>query len=211
MIRLFLNVCKTFQTIKHLNISDYELYRLLSADSSTDSFPCPSCRAPHEMFVKNGSYRRHLVFLNRDNNTQDMMIIIKDVKCSSCNRTHALLYSLIIPYCPYSIRFIVSLVYSRLTGRFRNISELCVSYDISERTFYRIWKRLITDVHCMHAVLESYSELLEAVRSLFQSDNSTFHHHLEIFFKSCGYSFMQPMVTFRQRIFRSGLPPGDIR
>ena len=211
MIRLFLNVCKTFHEIKHLNISDYELYRLLSADSSTDSFACPSCRAPHAMFVKNGCYRRHLVFLDHNNRVQDRMITIKDFKCSSCNNTHALLYSLITPYCPYSIRFIVSLIYSRLTGRFKNISELCISYDISERTFYRFWKRLISDVYCMRAVLKASSDLLESLRILFLSDNTAFHSYLETFFKSCGYSFMQPMVTFRQKIFRSALPPGSIR
>lgn len=211
MIRLFLNVCRTFHQIKHLNISDYELYRLLSADSSADSFVCPACRAPRGMFVKNGSYRRHLVFSDHDGRLQDRMITVRDFRCSSCSNTHALLYSVVIPHCPYSIRFIISLVYCRLTGRFKNIRELCAAHDISERTFYRIWKRFITDVHCMHALLETYSDLLDTVRFLFFSDNAAFHSLLEAFFNSCAYSFMQPLVTFRQRIFKGGVSPGFIR
>ena len=53
MIRLFLNVCKTFQKMKHLNFNDYDLYLCLSAGSQTDSFSCPSCKGPDEMLIVN--------------------------------------------------------------------------------------------------------------------------------------------------------------
>lgn len=210
MIRLFLNVCKTFHKIKHLKLNDYELFLHLSAGSLADFFPCPSCKTPDEMFVHNGSYRRHLVFLDEDH-VQDKLIDIKDFKCTSCNRTHALLYSLIIPHCSYSISFMVSLVYSRLTGRFRNIGQLCEFYDISERTFYRIWKRLLIDCRRMNTFLNTYSDLLKAVSTLLNSEDTFFHSILETFFKSCGYSFMQPHITFRQRIISRDISPGGIR
>lgn len=210
MIRLFLNVCKTFHKMKHLNFNDYDLYLHLSAESTADSFTCPSCKAPDEMFVHNGSYRRHLVFMDKDH-VQDRLIEIKDFKCISCNRTHALLYSLIIPHSSYSISFIISLIYSRLTGRFTNIRQLCEFYDISERTFYRIWERLLIDCRRMNTLLNTYSDLLKTVSSLFHSEDTIFHSILETFFKSCGYSFMQPHITFRQRIFIRGSSPGCIR
>lgn len=210
MIRLFLNVCKTFHKIKHLDLNDHDLYMLLSSDSEDAAFACPSCSAPEERSVHNGSYRRHLVFMDQDH-VQDKLVEVRDSKCTSCGRTHALLYSLLIPHCSYSIRFIVSLVYSRLTGRFKNVMQLCEFYDISERTFYRIWKRLLIDCRRMASVLDSFCDVMQTVRTLFESHHVFFHSVLEIFFKSCGYSFMQPLVTFRQKIINRSVPPGGIR
>lgn len=210
MIRLFLNVCKTFQKMKHLNFNDYDLYLCLTADSKADSFSCPSCKAPDEMLIHNGNYKRHLVFIDNDQ-VQDKFIEIKDFKCTSCNRTHALLYSLIIPHSPYSIHFIIDLIYKRLTGKFKNVTQLCEFYDITERTFYRIWKRLFIDSKRMGTLLDSFDDLLNTVSTLFHSENTFLHSSLEDFFKSCGYSFMQPHVTFRQRVLARGVPPGSIR
>lgn len=206
MIRLFLNVCKTFQKIKHLDFNDYDLYLHLSSVFSADSFSCPSCRAPKELFVCNGTYERHLVFID-NGHVQDRIIRIRNLHCSSCKKSHAILYSLIIPHCSYGIRFTIELIYSRLTGRFKNIPLLCAFFDISERTFYRIWKRLMTDAHRINVILDSFCDILKSVRILFHSDSLFFHYALESFFKSCGYSFMQPHITFRQHIF---IPDGSI-
>lgn len=210
MIRLFLNVCKTFQKMKHLNFNDYDLYLCLSAGSKADSFSCPSCKAPDEMFIHNGSYKRHLVFIN-NGHVQDNFIEIKNFKCASCDKSHALLYSFIIPYCPYSIHFIIDLIYRRLTRQFKNVAQLCEFYDITERTFYRIWKRLLIDVHRMNALIDTFGDLLNAASILFHSDNTFLHSILEDFFKSCGYSFIQPHITFRQSVLARGIYPSGIR
>ena len=210
MIRLFLNVCKTFQKIKHLNFNDYDLYLYLSAHSGTDSFSCPSCKAPEQVFTHNGSYKRHLVFIN-NNQIQDILIDIRNLKCTSCNRSHALLYSIIIPYCPYSSSFLIDLIYKRLTKQFKNVQQLCEFYDITERTFYRIWKRMLTDSHRMNVLLDTYGDILAAIDSLFHSESVFFHSFLERFFKSCGYSFLQPLITFRQSISKHVRSPGCIR
>ena len=210
MIRLFLNVCKTFQKIKQLNFNDYDLYLYLSANSGADSFSCTSCKAPDERFVHNGGYKRHLVFL-KNNRVQDTFIDIRNFKCTSCNRSHALLYSLIVPYCPYSICFLIDLIYKRLTKQFKNIQQLCEFYDITERTFYRIRKRLLTDSHRMNLLLDTYGDILAAIDSLFHSEPVLFHFFLEEFFKSCGYSFLQPLITFRQKVSARSTSPGSIR
>lgn len=210
MIRLFLNVCKTFQKIKHLNFNDYDIYLCLSADSMADSFLCQSCKAPSEMLVHNGSYKRHLVFIDNDC-VKDKFIEIKTFKCTSCSRCHSLLYSLIIPHSPYSIHFIIDLIYRRLTGQFKNVQQLCEFYDITERTFYRIWNRLLIDSKRMNALLDAFGNLLNTASTLFHADNAFLHSILEDFFKSCGYSFMQPHITFRQRVLARGSSPGGIR
>ena len=210
MIRLFLNVCKTFQKMKHLNFNDYDLYLCLSAGSQADSFSCPSCKGPDEMLIHNGNYKRHLVFI--DNGcVQDKLITIKNFKCSSCNRSHALLYSLIIPHCPYSIHFIIDLIYRRLTRQFKNVQQLCEFYDITERTFYRIWKRLLIDAHRMNALIDAFGDLLNTARTLFHSEITFLHSILEDFFKSCGYSFMQPHITFRQKVLARAISLDGIR
>ena len=210
MIRLFLNVCKTFQKIKHLNFNDYDIYLSLSADSIADSFLCQSCKAPSEMLVHNGSYKRHLVFLD-NSRVEDKFIEIKTFKCTSCSKCHSLLYSLIIPNSPYSIHFVIDLIYKRLTGKFKNIQQLCEFYDITERTFYRIWNRLLMDSKRMNTLLGAFGDLLQTVSTLFHSENLFLHSTLEDFFKSCGYSFLQPRITFRQRILTRGISPGGIR
>ena len=210
MIRLFLNICKTFREIKHLNINDYELFLLLSANSDLDSFSCPSCHAPVERFVRNGCYQRHLVFIHQ-NTIHDKLIVIQDFKCTSCSKTHALLYSLIIPHSSYSIQFMVSLIYDRITRRFQNIQKLCPFYDISDRTFYRIWNRLFLDSHHMSAILNAFHDLLQIIHTLFRADTFSLHMILESFFYSCGYSFLQPCITFRQKILNHGSPPYLIR
>jgi len=210
MIRLFLNVCKTFQKIKHLNFNDYDIYLSLQADSMADSFLCQSCKAPSEMLVHNGSYKRHLVFLD-NSRVEDKFIEIKTFKCTSCSKCHSLLYSLIIPNSPYSIHFVIDLIYKRLTGKFKNIQQLCEFYDITERTFYRIWNRLLMDSKRMNTLLGAFGDILQAVSTLFHSENLFLHSALEDFFKSCGYSFMQPCITFRQRILACDSSPGAIR
>ena len=210
MIRLFLNICKTFRKIKHLNMNDYELYLFLSSNPDLDSFSCPSCHAPVEYFVRNGSYQRHLVFLHQ-NTIHDKLIEIQDLKCTSCSKTHALLYSLIIPHSSYSIRFMISLIYDRITGQFQNIQELCKFYDISDRTFYRIWSRIRLDSYCMNNILNAFCDLLQIVCSLFHANSFSLHSILEYFFSSCGYSFLQPCVTFRQMFLRHDSPPYAVR
>lgn len=210
MIRLFLNICKTFREIKHLNINDYQLYLLLSSNSDLDSFSCPVCHAPVERFVHNGCYQRHLVFFHQ-NAVHDKLIEIQDLKCSSCCKTHALLYSLIIPHSSYSIQLMISLIYDRITRRFQSIHDLCEFYDISDRTFYRIWNRLRIDSHSMNTILNAFYDLLQIVRTLFRADSFSLHMLLEYFFHSCGYSFLQPCITFRQRILNHDSPPCAIR
>ena len=210
MIRLFLNVCKTFREMKHINLNEYELYRLLSTGSSAVDFSCSACRAPKDMTVHNGSYCRHLVYLDKDC-VRDRLIEVKSVKCTSCNTTHALLYSILVPHCSYGIHFLVSLIYSRLTGRFKNVAGLCAFFDLSEITFYRIWNRFLTDSYALCALLNTFSDILEAVRSLFASDTLSFHAALQAFFKSCGYSFLQPFITFRKRTDSHAPCHGTIR
>lgn len=210
MIRLFLNICKTFHEIKHLNLNDYDLYQFLLKKSKTDALSCPHCHAPQERFVHNGSYSRHLVFIGQ-NKVQDKFIEVEDFKCTSCSTTHALLYSLVIPHSSYSVHFLISLLYSRITGRFKNIQSLCEFYDISERTFYRIWKRLSVDYHIMSTILNAFHDLLEIISTLFLADSYSLHELLDKFFRSSGYSFLQPLIRFRQRILNHGIPPCNIR
>lgn len=199
MIRLFLNVCKTFHKIKHLHLNDYELYCYLADNSNGETVSCQFCKAPGHMFSKNGSYVRHLVFIDQGH-VQDKRIITKNLKCTSCSKSHALLFSLIVPHSSYSIHFLVELIYSRLTRKFANVQRLCEFFDITERTFYRIRKRFLLDSFCINSLLNSFNDLIESLRSLFHSDSVSFHSVLQFFFSSCGYSFMQPNIILRQHV-----------
>lgn len=210
MIRLYLNICKIFHEIKHINFNDYDTFLVLSANLSADSFSCPSCKAPHKLLTHNGGYKRHLVFIDNEY-VLDKLLDIKVYKCISCNKSHSLLPSIIVPYSSYSINFIINLFYSYLTKRFNNVPQLCEHYDITERTFYRIKNRFFMDSHFMNILLNTLKDFSSTINTLFHLENVYLHSFLDDFFQSCGYSFMQPLIKFRQNILTRGSPIYSIK
>lgn len=197
MLRLNLSVCKLFHKFKHLD--DNSLYLAMSQSLSRDlsSFRCPKCKAPSKLY-HNGCYNRHLVYYHNDK-THDTSVSITDIRCTSCGATHAILPSLIVPYCSYSLNFIIALIYSHLTRRFNNIELLCEHFDISTRTFYRIINHFYEDVFSMRILLSDIYDSLDLVSKLYVLDPASLHTCVYDFFLQTGHSFMQPYFRFRLR------------
>jgi len=199
MIRLFVHLCKEFHEIKSIKMNDYDLLKKVCL-VCPEPTPCPNCKAPANSYKKNGGYHRHFVYLNDANSVVDTDLYIRDLRCKSCGKTHALLNSLVIPYSSFSIGFIISILYYRLTHSNTSIAKLCDIFMISESTYYRIRRRLYTDYHQMCSLLNIMHDAIQLIKSLFSAPIHTLHDLLKEFFSNTGYSFMQPYIKFRQGI-----------
>ena len=208
MIRLFLHICKAFHKIK--NLDDFEIYiRLTQEEPSlfSDVPSCPSCGAPQAKYCRNGSYPRQFVCYVNDS-LCDNRISVCSLKCRSCGHSHALLPSVIIPYSSYSLGFLISLLYARITRMFPNIPSLCQHFGISESTYYRIRKRFILDSKWLLKALETFLDGADFPYILRPADPDLLHAALSDFFRSTGHSFLQPAARIRPKIKVRLLPPG---
>lgn len=208
MIRLFLHICNAFHKVKLLD--DFEIYTRLTQEKPSlfpDIPSCPSCGAPRDRYCRNGSYSRQLICYS-NGSLNDHLISVCSFKCRSCGRSHALLPSVIVPYSSYSLDFLLSLIYARITRKFPNIPSLCLHFGISESTYYRIRKRFILDSKWLILALEAFLDGAGLLHILRPADPVLFHAALSVFFHSTGHSFLQPAIKIRPKVEPHLLPPG---
>lgn len=204
MIRLFLNVCKCFHKIKHLD--DYLIYSHMEKLCFDEASGCPSCNAPLSKCSQNGTYPRHFVCYGT-HSVCSHSITVHSLICSSCRKSHALLPSIIIPWSSYSLGFIISLLYARITRKFSSVLSLCEHFDISECTYYRLRKRFTLDSRLLLSSIQAFMGSLNLIQVLLSADSIILHSALCIFYMAAGYSFLQPCIKIRQRISSHKIPP----
>lgn len=192
MIRLCHSTCKTYKKLKNCN----ELFILQNSSEDISFYPCSSCSCPPDNYVKNGSYTRSFICVI-NGKIKDESVIVNVKKCSSCNHSHALLHYLIVPYSRYSLGFLVTLIYFKLTNRFGTVKELCAHFGISIKTYHRIIKRLKQDSHALIMAMDEYSDILSMIKILCRGPFKNIPTILNTFFKVSGHSFLQPCVTLR--------------
>jgi hypothetical protein len=196
MIRLFLTLCKCFKYIKKNN--DYELYVSYTENACIETFSCPfpTCSAK-EKFNNDGSYNRTLICYT-NNSVSRYDITIPMVKCSSCGHSHALLAPVIIPYSPFSFHFVISLLHDYITRKYSTINALCIEYDISISTLYRIYHRFIADRKLMLGMMESsINQALDLINLFINSSLKTMDKHLHDFYIKTHVSFLQARCKIR--------------
>jgi hypothetical protein len=187
MIRLFTIFCKL--NFKTLSAKDLFLESMKAFSSDNLPFiklPCPYCGAKSPTWSYHDSYHRYLISFENEA-TITYSIDITRIICSSCQHTHAILPELIIPYCSYSLTFILSV----LKGYFSKmaVKVLCEKYQISVSMLYD-WKRLFL----IHKKL--WLGILENIYQnsiAFMSSIPTFttSNDLSVFFLHNGHSFLQ--------------------
>lgn len=194
MIRLFLTLCKCFPIIKKNN--DYEIYVSCTENARVDTFSCPFCGAK-ENFNNDGSYTRTLIcYTNNIVNRHD--IPVPRVECISCGHSHALLAPVIIPYSPFSFHFIISLLYDYITHNYCTVNELCIQYDISISTLYRIYHRFIADRKLMLGMMESsINQALDLIKLFQSSCFEKIDYYLHDFYRRTHASFLQAKCRIR--------------
>ena len=145
-------------------MNDYDIYSFMENSCLSEAPVCPSCGAPQSKYRRNGSYKRHFVCYE-DGTVCSRTITVHSVRCSSCMRSHALLVSVIIPFSSYSLGFIISLFYARVTGKFPSVLSLCEHFDISESTYYRLRKRFTLDSKELLSALGTLMEGLDLLEA----------------------------------------------
>jgi len=97
---------------------------------------CPKCNSQGQ-FYRHGFYVRFLVIFSYVANVfikDKIEVTVLRVKCTNCNKTHAILDCNIIPYCSYSVSFILEVLSCYFIDKHK-IEDICIEFDISEYTF----------------------------------------------------------------------------
>lgn len=97
-------------------------------------------------------------------------------------------------------------IYAKLTRKFPTVEGLCEHFGISVSTYYRIYKRFLTDSFLIRQLME-VSDIL----SLWSCQADDLHAVLSGYYSNCGRSFLQPCVRLRPKIVLKNLPPGISR
>ena len=183
MIRLFTALCKSFLK----NLSEKVLFDNETSDFCFRSVDCSSCGAIGK-FDSHGGYSRWLL-AHEDGENIAFRIWVLRLKCASCEATHAILPDVLVPYSPYSLSFVLTVLIAYFE-RETTVEKICEKYGIAVSTLYR-WKKLLAKhKDLMIGILKSkITPALEFLRNLFKSEKISVS--LSDFFHYYLFSFMQ--------------------
>jgi hypothetical protein len=103
-----------FCKLNYKNLSAIDLFlksieKFAPANIPFIKLPCPCCGAKNPGRSYHDSYKRYLISFE-NNQLKIEEINITRIICSSCKHTHAILPEIIIPYCSYSLLFVLSVL-----------------------------------------------------------------------------------------------------
>jgi hypothetical protein len=184
MILLFTNICKYFHN-KTEFISDERSFQDASAGFKHHGKRCPNCGANGCLEPYTG-YQRHLVYRQNGKSIDSRLDILR-FKCDSCGVTHALLPDVLIPYCPYGLRFRFSVLIAYFERK-TTVVNICESFGIAVSTLYRWKKQFLEHKDLLLGILvnKAISALVFIREFLADSPES-----LQQFFIKYGFSFLQ--------------------
>ena len=129
MINLFVHIIKMEKQNISAQVITNHLCRTFTA---SDRNRCSSCGRTGMKYVR--KYTRSLTEWH-NNHPVDVQIETSLYQCE-CGHYHVLLPSVVIPYCLYSLPFIVMVLWEYF-NHVRTIEEICRRYHISVPTLYR--------------------------------------------------------------------------
>jgi len=187
MIRFFTTLCKS----ELEKLSDKDIFHKATNGFSNYNERCPNCGAVGKLSPY-GEYFRNLVSHNGKSTTESNIGILR-FECVSCNKTHALLPDIIIPYSPYSLRFILT-VLAAYFERNTTVVAVCEHFGIAVSTLYKWKHRLLEHKDLLLGMLTSLKEPVQIfLRGLFVSLRLS--DQLSVFFRRYGFSFLQNRST----------------
>lgn len=158
-------------------------------------YTCPNCGARGKC-VPFGTYERDLLDYDR---TQKKVacnrVRVIRVRCESCSKgghsvTHAILTDAIVPYSPYSLFFILTVLYYRLCLG-KKLMDICERFQIPPVQYYRWEKLLKQHMREWLGILESLEHTpKQFLKGLVNSDNYS-RDFSEPFLRLTTRSFMQ--------------------
>lgn len=136
MIRKNSLLCKLFK-IKTSSKSLFDQFMpLVRPELET----CPVCKAAGKLGV-HCYYKRYLIDFIGGKNVRHEITVLRCV-CDSCESTHAILPDIIIPYCSYSLFFVLRVLAEYFLHLY-TIEQLCERFSITSSQLYKwldLWK-----------------------------------------------------------------------
>lgn len=136
MIRKNLLLCKIF----HIKTSSKSLFDSYMDRFQTQLETCPICGSTGNCHIHDYYDLSIIDFRAGKQDKSDLCVM--QIFCDSCEHANAILPDVIIPYCSYSLLFILRLLGQYFAGRF-TIEQLCERYALSQNQFYKwlaLWK-----------------------------------------------------------------------
>jgi transposase len=187
MIRAFLRCCKQLKSSQCTDSLVDPAFVDISLDHN--AFVCPNCNAQGK--VKNhGSYLRNYIYPDNDKSTC-IKITVNRVRCTSCDKTHAVLPLTVVPNSVFSIMFIAVVMKDYLKRKFSSIESLATHYQISLSSIKRIIKRFVASAKIFFGATEGLEKMHDIVCLLLSKSLSAKDDFLESFFIYCGHSFCE--------------------
>ena len=183
MIRLFTALCKTYLE----KLSEKQSFFAATNEFNPFGGTCPKCGAKGKL-SEYGGYDRGLISYE-DGQIVDSDLRASRVLCSSCGSTHALLPDIVVPYSPYSLRFMLAALIAYYE-RTMAVDKICAHFGISVSTIYEWKNRIALHQELMLGLLISKkTPALGFLRGLLGSRNlsDTLHQ----FYRKHLFSFMQ--------------------
>jgi hypothetical protein len=189
MIRAFLNVCKRLDDDDLDGIDTIDSFATNGTKIALAQAICSKCGAELGTDV-HAHYQRHYVHI-KDGQVTDTLLDVIRLKCSSCDKTHALLPLGVIPYSVFSIRFIALLIIDWRNERFSSVECLCEHYQIATNTFYRIKKRFKACVVLVVGMIDANGKMLAIAKTIAEKGIRAADLLLSGFFDKTAKSFCQ--------------------
>lgn len=158
---------------------------------------CPVCESTGNLQI-HSYYKRYLIeFI--DIRIVRHEITITRLQCDSCGSTHAVLPDFIIPYCSYSLFFILRVLGSYFL-HLCSVEKLCENFSITLKQLYK-W---ITLFHTHKAQWLGFLEDLEVSSRTFLFRLGEMEHYSDFasgFVSMFSFSFLQAHATPKTAVY----------
>ncbi len=123
-----------------IKISSNFLFDLFMKQVRPESETCPVCKSSGKLHI-HCYYKRYLIDFVGGKPVRHEVTVLRCI-CDSCGATHAILPDFIIPFCSFSLFFVL-----RVLGEYflhlHTIEQLCERFSISSKQLYKwlkLWK-----------------------------------------------------------------------
>lgn len=127
--------------ILHFQVNLKGYIQNISNNYTDLDYTCPKCGA--HTFHRHAFYERHVLYLDDDYTIHECTLSVLRLKCTSCNSTHAILPSDVIPYCIYSLPTFLKIT-SEILISHNTLSHTAQTYHISYQLISWFIKRLFS-------------------------------------------------------------------
>ena len=168
--------------------TEQEIFKASLVSFNMTNAGCQHCRS-HRAFKSHGNYSRWMITWDEGKKSAEYVEIDR-VKCDGCNKTHAVLSDIIIPYMQHTFLFVINAIkeYRLRSETGKTVAGICQERDISTTTLYTWIARFET-----HAELDLGAIATEEdVAARYWPPESAIMSGLtKEFYTRQGFSFMQ--------------------